>query len=76
MAALAVIGIRAGLPPEAVLAPMAIYVVDTGTTLVVAYPRRRVVEPTAQVPRLSAAHGPGLVPWFDRCIRGVRHRDL
>ena len=33
MAALAVIGIRAGLPPEAVLAPMAIYVVDTGTTL-------------------------------------------
>jgi len=34
LAALAVLGLRAGVPPEAVLAPLALYVADTGTTLV------------------------------------------
>jgi len=38
LAAVAVLGLRAGVPPEAVLAPLALYVADTGTTLV-----RRVV---------------------------------
>ena len=34
LAAVAVLGLRAGVPPEAVLGPMALYVADTGTTLV------------------------------------------
>lgn len=34
MAALAVVGLRAGLTPEAVLAPMALYLIDTGSTLI------------------------------------------
>jgi len=34
LAALAVVGIRAGVPAEAVLAPLALYVADTGATLV------------------------------------------
>lgn len=34
LAALAVVGLRAGLPPEAVLAPLAVYLADTSTTLV------------------------------------------
>lgn len=34
LAILAVLGLRAGVPPEAVLAPLALYVGDTGTTLV------------------------------------------
>lgn len=34
LAALAVIGVRAGLPPEAVLAPLALYTADTAVTLV------------------------------------------
>jgi len=38
LAAVAVLGLRAGVPPEAVLAPLVLYVADTGTTLV-----RRVV---------------------------------
>ncbi len=33
LAALAVLGVRAGLPPEAILAPLALYVADTGSTL-------------------------------------------
>jgi len=33
MATLTVLGLRAGLPPEAVVAPLAIYLLDTGTTL-------------------------------------------
>ncbi|MEA2702737.1 MAG: UDP-GlcNAc:undecaprenyl-phosphate/decaprenyl-phosphate GlcNAc-phosphate transferase [Actinomycetota bacterium] len=33
LAALAVLGLRAGLPPEAALAPLAVYLADTGTTL-------------------------------------------
>lgn len=33
LAALAVIGLRANLPPEAVLAPLALYVADSGSTL-------------------------------------------
>ena len=33
-AALVIVGLRAGLPPEAVAAPVAIYLADTGTTLV------------------------------------------
>lgn len=32
-AALVVVGLRAGLPPEAVAAPLALYLADTGTTL-------------------------------------------
>lgn len=38
MAAVAVLGLRAGVPAEAVLAPLALYLADTGTTLL-----RRVV---------------------------------
>jgi UDP-GlcNAc:undecaprenyl-phosphate/decaprenyl-phosphate GlcNAc-1-phosphate transferase len=34
MAALVIIGLRAGVPPEAMLAPVALYLVDTGATLV------------------------------------------
>ncbi|MGI8807524.1 MAG: glycosyl transferase [Acidimicrobiales bacterium] len=34
LAAVAVLGLRAGLPPEAVLAPLALYLADTGLTLV------------------------------------------
>lgn len=34
LAVLAVVGLRAGLPPEAVLAPVAVYLADTGSTLV------------------------------------------
>ena len=34
LAALAVLGLRAGIPPEAVVAPLAVYLADTGTTLV------------------------------------------
>ena len=34
LAALAVVGMRAGLAPEAVLAPLSLYLADTGTTLV------------------------------------------
>lgn len=34
LATLLVIGLRAGLPPEAVIAPLALYLADTGTTLV------------------------------------------
>ena len=34
IAALAVIGLRSGLAPEAVLAPVSVYLADTGTTLV------------------------------------------
>lgn len=34
LAATAVLGLRAGVPPEAVLAPLALYVADTGLTLV------------------------------------------
>ncbi len=34
LAAVAVLGLRAGLPPEAVLAPLALYGADTGSTLV------------------------------------------
>lgn len=34
LAALAVVGLRAGLPPEAVLAPLAVYLTDTSTTMV------------------------------------------
>jgi len=33
LATLAVLGLRAGLPPEAVLAPLVLYLADTGTTL-------------------------------------------
>lgn len=33
LAAVAVLGLRAGVPPEAVLAPLALYVADTGATL-------------------------------------------
>jgi UDP-GlcNAc:undecaprenyl-phosphate GlcNAc-1-phosphate transferase len=33
LAAVAVLGLRAGVAPEAVLAPLALYVADTGTTL-------------------------------------------
>jgi UDP-GlcNAc:undecaprenyl-phosphate/decaprenyl-phosphate GlcNAc-1-phosphate transferase len=33
-AALIVVGLRAGLPPEALGAPLAIYLADTGTTLI------------------------------------------
>lgn len=33
LAAVAVLGVRAGVPAEAVLAPLALYVADTGTTL-------------------------------------------
>jgi UDP-GlcNAc:undecaprenyl-phosphate/decaprenyl-phosphate GlcNAc-1-phosphate transferase len=32
-AALVIVGVRAGLPPEAAAAPLALYVADTGTTL-------------------------------------------
>ena len=34
LGALVIVGLRAGLPPEAVLAPVSLYLVDTGTTLV------------------------------------------
>ncbi len=34
LAALAVVGLRAGIPPEAVLAPLALVLADTGSTLV------------------------------------------
>lgn len=34
LAGLLVLGLRAGLPPEALLAPLALYLVDTGTTLI------------------------------------------
>jgi UDP-N-acetylmuramyl pentapeptide phosphotransferase/UDP-N-acetylglucosamine-1-phosphate transferase len=34
LAALAVVGVRAGIPPEAVAAPLAVYLADTGVTLV------------------------------------------
>jgi len=34
LAVLAVFALRAGVPPEAVLAPLALYLVDTGTTLI------------------------------------------
>lgn len=34
LASLAVVGLRAGVAPEAVLAPLALYLADTGTTLV------------------------------------------
>lgn len=34
LAATAVVGLQAGIPPEAVLAPLALYVADTGLTLV------------------------------------------
>ncbi len=34
LGAVALLGIRAGVPPEAVLAPLALYVADTGATLV------------------------------------------
>lgn len=34
LAAVAILGLRAGVPPEAVLAPLALYVADTGATLV------------------------------------------
>lgn len=33
LAAVALMGLRAGVPPEAVLAPLALYLADTGTTL-------------------------------------------
>lgn len=33
IAALAVVGLRAGLTPEAVMAPLAVYLIDTGSTL-------------------------------------------
>ncbi len=33
LAAVAVLGLRAGVPPEAVLAPLALYLADTGVTL-------------------------------------------
>lgn len=33
LAAVAVLGLRAGVPPEAVLAPLTVYIADTGTTL-------------------------------------------
>ena len=33
LAALAVLAVRAGLPPEAVVAPLSVYLADTGTTL-------------------------------------------
>lgn len=33
LAALAVVGLRAGLPPEAILAPLAVYLADTGVTI-------------------------------------------
>ena len=33
LAAVVIIGLRAGLPPEAVLGPVALYLADTGTTL-------------------------------------------
>ncbi|MGH3902710.1 MAG: MraY family glycosyltransferase [Pseudonocardiaceae bacterium] len=34
LAALAVVGLRAGVPPEAILAPLALYLVDTSSTFV------------------------------------------
>src|SRR5207248_76948 len=34
LAALAIVGLRAAIPPEAVLAPLAIYLADTSATLV------------------------------------------
>jgi UDP-N-acetylmuramyl pentapeptide phosphotransferase/UDP-N-acetylglucosamine-1-phosphate transferase len=40
LAVLAAIGLRAGLPPEAVMAPFAVYLADTGSTLVRRLARR------------------------------------
>lgn len=43
LAGAAVVGLRAGVPPEAMLAPLALYLADTGTTLLQRLRRRQSV---------------------------------